>query len=241
MSNQKFIEDIAFYIKKHAHIFNIKVYSPIIAQAILESASGTSELGANANNFFGLKYNPNSPNRVPSICGVYHKIGSEQNPDGSYTSSAMQWCKFANMEEGVKGYFEFLKNGWGRYDALPGITDPEEYLQEIKDAGFATSIKYVPNLMNVIEKYDLTQYDAATPSPVPTPRYYRVQVGAYSVYDNAIAKQNEIKDKGFDCIIKKVANLYKCQMGAFSNKANAEDLLQRAKQAGYRTAFIAYL
>lgn len=149
-----FIEEIAVYVQKYAPQYKIMVHSPIIAQAILESASGTSELAVNANNFFGLKYRPG---RCPTASGVYHKIGSEQNPDGSYTSSAMQWMKFDNMEDGVIGYFDFTNII--NYAALKGVTDPRTYLENIKAAGYATSLKYVDNLMAVIEKYDLTKYD----------------------------------------------------------------------------------
>lgn len=38
MNKQEFIEQIATYVKKYAPSYGIVVYSPIIAQAILESA-----------------------------------------------------------------------------------------------------------------------------------------------------------------------------------------------------------
>ena len=152
-----FIDEIAFYVKKHATRYGIKVHSPIIAQAILESAKGTSELAVNANNFFGLKYNTAQPNRCPTAIGYYVKKGSEQNADGTYTSSTMLWQKFANIEDCVVGYFDFINIS--RYANLKGITDPKTYLENIKADGYATSLKYVDNLMNVIEQYNLTQYD----------------------------------------------------------------------------------
>ena len=154
MSNANFIEEIGAYVKKHAPFYNICVYSPIIAQAILESASGTSELAIKANNFFGLKWRAN---RCPSSDGHYIKNGSEQNPDGSYSSSVMKWFSFPDMEAGVRGYFDFINIS--NYANLKGVTDPETYLRNIKADGYATSLKYVENLMNVIQKYDLTHYD----------------------------------------------------------------------------------
>lgn len=149
-----FIEEAAVYVLKYAQQFGIKVYSPILAQFILESASGKSELATAANNLAGLKYREG---RCPSASGVYYKVGSEQNPDGSYTSSAMKWFKFPSMEAGVKGYFEFINTP--NYVKLKGVTDPRTYLELIKAAGYATSLKYVDNLMAVIDKYDLTKYD----------------------------------------------------------------------------------
>lgn len=152
--SEKFIEEFASLVQKHVPNYNICVVSPIVAQGILESNKGTSELAVKANNYLGLKYRPG---RCPTASGIYYKIGSEQNADGSYSSSAMQWCKFNNMEDCVIGYLDFINIS--RYSKLKGVTDPRKYLELIKDAGYATSLKYVDNLMNVIDKYDLTRFD----------------------------------------------------------------------------------
>ena len=154
MTQEQFITEVAKYVQKYALQYGIKVYSPIIAQACLESAYGTSELAVNAHNYFGLKYRKN---RCPSASGIYYKMGSEQNADGTYSSSAMQWMKFDNLEKGVKGYFEFINIA--NYSNLKGVTDPKTYLENIKKDGYATSLKYVDNLMKVIEKWNLTKYD----------------------------------------------------------------------------------
>lgn len=154
MTKEEFIEKIAALIIRHAPTYGIAVHSPIIAQAILESAYGTSELAKNANNYFGLKWRKG---RCPSATGIYKKVGSEQNPDGSYISEPMEWCRFPDMESGVKGYFEFTNIQ--SYANLKGVTDPKTYLQNIKADGYATSLKYVDNLMAVIQTWNLTKYD----------------------------------------------------------------------------------
>ncbi len=154
MTREEFIKRIADLVIKYAPQYDIKVHSPIIAQAILESASGTSELAVNACNYFGLKYREN---RCPSASGTYTKVGSEQKEDGSYVSSTMLWFKFPDMESGVKGYFDFINTS--NYSNLKGVTDPKTYLENIKADDYATSKNYVTNLMNVIDKYDLTKYD----------------------------------------------------------------------------------
>lgn len=166
MTKEQFIEEIAKNVKLYAPQYGIKVYSPIIAQACLESGYGTTELGVKANNFFGLKYNPAQPNRCPSAGGQYYiKVGSEQNPDGSYISATMLWQKFPSLQACVKGYFDFL-NYSSRYDNLKGITDPTKYLETIKADGYATSLNYVTNLKNVITKWNLTKYDVVEETSV---------------------------------------------------------------------------
>lgn len=154
MNHSDFVKTVAAYIKKYAPVYGIEVVSPIIAQAVLESGYGTSELAVNAHNYFGLKYREG---RCETCIGIYNKVGSEQNPDGSYTSSAMQWCKFEDMENGVIGYFDFTNIS--NYSNLKGVTDPREYLENIKADGYATSLDYVDKLMAVIENWSLTDYD----------------------------------------------------------------------------------
>ncbi len=158
----EFTEQIAAYIQKYAPQYGIRVCSPILAQAVLESACGTSELAVKAKNYFGLKYRPG---RCPTACGTYRKTGSEQNPDGSLTSSPMLWMKFPDMESGVRGYFDFISIP--AYANLKGVTDPETYLEYIKKDGYATSLDYVPDLMNVIRKYNLTKYDSEKEGSIP--------------------------------------------------------------------------
>lgn len=160
MTKEQFIEEAAKYVKEFAPKYNICVYSAPIAQFILESAAGTSELAVNAHNYAGLKYREG---RCPTACGVYYKVGSEQDPiTGEYTSSAMQWFKFPDFRSFVQGYFDFTNIS--NYKSLKGVTDPETYLRNIKNSGFATSIKYVENCLNVIKQYDLTRFDPVVES-----------------------------------------------------------------------------
>ena len=52
---KNFIEKIAAAVNKYKDGYNIKVASPIIAQAIIESGWGESQLAAKYNKYFGLK------------------------------------------------------------------------------------------------------------------------------------------------------------------------------------------
>ena len=149
----QFIEQIAVYVQKYAPVYGILVHSPIIAQACLESAYGTSNK-AQYHNYFGLKYRGD---RVTCASGYFSDTSAEQNSDGSYTNITTDWYKFDSMESGVEGYFQFTNIS--NYDNLKGVTDPRTYLENIKSDGYATSIDYVDNVMAVIEKWNLTQYD----------------------------------------------------------------------------------
>lgn len=233
MTQEQFIKQIASIICEIAPSYNILCPSAVIAQAILESGSGTSELAKNAHNYFGLKYRPN---RCPTACGTYYKTGSEQNSDGSYTSSAMQWLKFKNMRDGVIGYFDFTNIS--NYKNLKGVTNPKTYLKNIKAAGYATSIFYVTKVMNIVNKYDLTKYDGHK-DEVQTTKYYRVQVGVFSKIENAKTLQRQLQTAGFSTTIKNINGLYKVQIGAYSKKENANACLKKVKAKGFN-AFITH-
>lgn len=153
MTNEQFIQEIAKYVKKYAPGFGIKVYSPIIAQACLESAYGTS-FKAKYNNYFGLKYRQN---RVTCHSGYFRDGGSEQNADGSYRPISDDWYAFNSFENGVLGYFQFINIP--NYANVKGITSPLEYLINIHNDHYASSLDYVEKNMNVIKKWNLTQYD----------------------------------------------------------------------------------
>lgn len=151
MTHKEFIEVIAKYVIKYADDYGIKVHSPIIAQAILESGWGGSTLASKYNNFFGLK------------CGGSWKGKSvnmatkEEYTVGTLTDIRANFRVFDSIEDGVKGYFEFIN--YSRYSNLKGVTNPEEYCRLIKADGYATSSTYVTNLMRVIRDNNLTGFD----------------------------------------------------------------------------------
>lgn len=156
--SEKFINELAGYVQKYAPLYDRFVHSPIIAQGILESAKGTSDKVLLGQNYFGLKWRNNR-------CAISNEYfvapTAEQNKDGSYTNIESRFCKFNNMEECVIGYYQWTNIP--NYANLKGVTDPRTYLENIKADGYATSLNYVQNLMNVIEKYDLTRFDNQTP------------------------------------------------------------------------------
>lgn len=159
-----FIENIARLVKQFAPQYGIKVYSPIIAQAILESAMGTSDKvfknGEWRHNYFGLKWRDK---RCAISNDYFEEWTAEQNPDGTYKNKVDRFCKFKSMEDCVIGYFQWTNIS--NYSNLKGVTDPEQYLKNIKADEYASSLNYVQNLMNVIRIYNLTQYD-----PIKTER-----------------------------------------------------------------------
>ena len=181
MSQQEdFIAKIGPLCQKYAKKYGFKIASAGIAQACLESGYGTGVYNDNRNkvinpytgewrhNYFGMKYRPN---RVNCHCGYFSSSGTEQHADGSYTPTTTDWYMFASLEKCVEGYYQFINIA--NYAKVKTATDPLTYLQEIKNAGYATSLDYVKNVYNVVQNWNLTKYDnfnntPVTPTPTPT-------------------------------------------------------------------------
>ena len=160
-SRRQFVIDIANYVRKYAPQYGIKVYSPVIAQAIHESGWGESKLSAKYHNYFGLKCGTKWTGKSVNM------KTQEEYSAGSLSTISANFRAYDSMEEGVKGYFDFIQ--LPRYANLKGVTSPRQYLQNIKDDGYATGSQYVDHVMNTLNLYNLTQFDAPVSQPAAKP------------------------------------------------------------------------
>lgn len=172
-----------------------------LAQFILESGYGKSELAQNANNLFGMKCNLSGNTWSGSRWdgkSKYTKKTQEQNPDGSYGTITADFRKYPCIEDSIADHSAYLlgaKNGSKlRYDGLKGCMDYKKAVQIIKDCGYATSLTYVEKLCSIIEKWKLTEYDVKDSGGGEVIRWFRVrknwadaktQKGAYKILGNA--------------------------------------------------------
>lgn len=146
-----FISEIAPLIQKYAKLNGYKVCSTIIAQACCESNFGVSSLAAKYHNYFGMK------------CGNSWKGKSvnlktkEEYKVGILSTIKDNFRVYESMEEGVKGYFDFISAK--RYSNLKTATTPKHYAELLKADGYATSSRYVNTLITFVNKYNLTQFD----------------------------------------------------------------------------------
>ncbi len=217
MTHQQFIKAIATAVKKYGSQYDILVCSPIIAQAILESAWGTSTK-AKHHNYFGLKYRKG---RVSCNNGYFEDGGSEQNSDGTYVQlpTATAWYAFDSLDLGVKGYFEFINTS--NYANLKGVTDPLKYLENIKADGYATSLKYVENVYKVITVYGLSKYDEniqeeTKMSNSPLVNYTRISPNK-TVMSNKVNKKITIHHMAGNLSVETCANVFCGSRQASSN------------------------
>lgn len=154
MTNQQFIENVGKAARKHYPQYKI-LPSLTIAQAILESRWGKSRLARECHNYFGMKW--------VKGCGCDYKTykTGEQRPDGTRYTIEARFRSYKTLSAGIKGYYDFLH--YSRYKNLRGVKDYKRACLLIKEDGWATSLTYTKNLIALIEKYHLNQYDIQKP------------------------------------------------------------------------------
>lgn len=145
-----------------------------MAQFILESGYGKSELAQNANNCFGMKTSLSGNTWSGSTWdgkSKYTKKTQEEYTKGEMTTITADFRKYPCIEDSISDHSAYLlgaKNGSKlRYDGLKGCTDYKKAAQIIKDGGYATSSTYVSNLCSIIEKWKLTQFDVGASTSAP--------------------------------------------------------------------------
>lgn len=115
-----------------------------LAQGILESGDGNSELARKAKNHFGIKCH--SDWKGPTY------IHDDDKKDECFR-------KYKTVLDSYHDHSEFLKKN--RYAFLfdLDITDYKGWAKGLKKAGYATNPKYPDLLIGIIEKNNLSQYD----------------------------------------------------------------------------------
>ncbi len=145
-----FIETWAIYAVQEMGRSSIPA-SITLAQAIVESRWGQSDMALVANNFFGIKcYNGWNGE-------TYMKWDDEE------TESCFR--RYSGPEESFKDHSDFLKAN-SRYSPLfeHHITDYKSWAKTLKSCGYATADNYADKLIEIIERHNLRIYDYAMPT-----------------------------------------------------------------------------
>lgn len=131
-----------------------------IAQAILESGRGTSELAVRAQALFGIKYSAAWAASSPYVQGAYDKLTWEQRPDGSTYQVTAPFCRYLSWRESVLDHALFLHRDRYRpaLDAYRATGDVDAYARAIHAAGYATDLAYADKLIALIDREGLRRY-----------------------------------------------------------------------------------
>lgn len=135
--HEDYIMRYSLLAQEHQVRYNIPA-EITLAQGILESAAGCSDLAREANNHFGIEA---------------HYWDGETVNYGDRT-----FRKYASVDESYQDHSQFLLSR--RYSALFDlkITDYKGWARGLKACGYAEDVDYDKKLIDIIERYDLSQY-----------------------------------------------------------------------------------
>jgi LysM repeat protein len=143
MSKQEYISKWRNTAVEQMIQYNIPA-SITLAQAILESGSGNSDLARNGNNHFGIK--------------CHDWTGKKMYKDDDTKNECFR--VYQNAEESYVDHSLFLAKKQ-RYAKLftYEVTDYKSWAQGLREAGYATNPKYPDLLINLIESMKLDEFD----------------------------------------------------------------------------------
>lgn len=134
-----------------------------IAQAILESSWGTSELSTKANNLFGMKKSLSGNNWGSEWDGKIYAVKTKEEENGNIIEILADFRSYNSIAESVKDHNKYLANAKNgnklRYNGMIGAKDYKIAAQLLVSGGYATDSKYADKLCNIIEKYNLDAFD----------------------------------------------------------------------------------
>ncbi|WP_369048604.1 glucosaminidase domain-containing protein [Tenacibaculum sp. UWU-22] len=141
---QEYIDKFAAIAVTEMYKYNIPA-SITLAQGILESGSGFSDLATRSNNHFGIKCHKGWEGA--SVLHDDDELGEcfrkYKHPDMSYEDHSL----FLTSRKRYADLFKLKK------------TDYKGWAKGLRKAGYATDKKYPQKLINLIESYKLYQYD----------------------------------------------------------------------------------
>ncbi len=137
--------------------------SVTLAQGLLESNAGRSDLAQKGNNHFGIKCHADWQGQT------YFLVDDDKDATGQLIKSCFR--VYNNPEESYVAHSEFLHDPKKvqRYGSLFQLspTDYESWSQGLVRAGYATDPTYGDRLVKIIEDYQLHDYDLRTPNGLP--------------------------------------------------------------------------
>lgn len=123
--------------------------SVMIAQSILESNWGRSQLSTEYNNYFGVK---------ATLSDDSIRLETEEYVNGESGRYLESFRKYKSKKESFEHYAKLLTEA-KRYDKVKTAMDFREAAVYINQGGYATDPNYADKIISIIEKYNLGQYD----------------------------------------------------------------------------------
>lgn len=136
-----------------------------VSQAIYESGWARYSLPVGGRNLFGMKAFSTWSGKVYDQSGnmLYDSYDDFLLVKGqSYLNTVSGWRAYGSWAESVEAHSSLFVNN-SRYSKVVGETDYKTAAQAIVDAGYCNDNGYVNMLCNIIEQYELSEFNDITP------------------------------------------------------------------------------
>ncbi len=154
---QSFLAELAPLVQRLAARTGLSA-SPVLAQAILESDWGRSELSRRARNLFGIKA-PNGSRSSIRFATTEYDANQPRRENARFAS-------YATYDDCLADYARVLSHP--RYARARSVAaNPFAFAVELQRAGYATDPHYAHKLALLIRRYRLTQFDVLQKEPTP--------------------------------------------------------------------------
>ncbi|GIH97815.1 sporangiospore maturation cell wall hydrolase GsmA [Planobispora siamensis] len=130
--------------------------SVTLAQAILESGWGRSDLAVSDRNYFGIKCS--SAGHGPYATGCRRHPTTECDSGGCHRTTAL-FRTYRSPADSFKDHGNFLASSSRYRTAFSHTADPDRFAREIAKAGYATDPAYPAKLIELMRSYDLYRYN----------------------------------------------------------------------------------
>lgn len=121
--------------------------SVVIAQAILESQFGTSELSTDANNLFGIK---------GTYRGQSVQFYTREIENGKSIKVLAQFRKYPNLASSIADHNQLVS---AKFIKSKNILSYRQSTRLLQENGYATDPHYASKLNHLIVEYHLSNYD----------------------------------------------------------------------------------
>lgn len=155
------IRDIAIENYKNSKIFP----SIVLAQAFLETGSGTSELAKHANNYFGIKGSYN---------GQSYFKDTWEHINGSDTTVNAGFRKYPNLKASVLDHGSFFTESPWRAQNYASVTNASNYVEQaraLQSSGYATDPGYADKLIRIIKEQGFDKHDKKVGGTIVTKKH----------------------------------------------------------------------
>jgi flagellum-specific peptidoglycan hydrolase FlgJ len=147
-----FIKEIApeaQAMQKQYHV----MASITMAQAILESDWGSSDLAAKYHNLFGIK----------GTGADSKELSTKEYVNGKWVVTKGRFKVYDSWDDSIADHTKLMLNGTDtnnqNYQSVVNATTYQQAAVALQDAGYATDPDYASKLINVIKSYNLDKYD----------------------------------------------------------------------------------